>query len=842
MFREKATSRTKAVGSGVAIAVLIALSLALVADFPPPEQLWVGTRYGNQVLVPSNQLLNPAGQRIEFAGRPVDMALSPQGDVLAVLLPNAIQLFSSAGKTLRTLKTQAASFLGVAFTPNGEWVVASQVSSGGAIALGDVQGQAGVVYMKVPPNSVPAGLVFDSDGSNLYVALSRTNALGRLFVDRGEVVATVDVGVAPLGVALTPRGDRLFVTNWGGRRALKGEMTAPSAGTATLADERGIASSGTVSVVDVASFQVIAEVAVGLHPSAVGISPDGSLAAVANANSDSITLLDTDSLRVVDTVAIPAFPRGYLGSSPVALAFSPTGQWLYVACAGNNALAVLERLGQSYRLRGFVPTDWYPVAAAVSASGDGGETVYVANSKGIGSRNATRNFNVLNHPLGTFNIFPGRTVEQAAQAAVAFSNDPFRDAAPPSGSPRNLADLGIRHVFFIIKENRTYDQVLGDLGRGNGDKSLAIYGSEVTPNQHEMAGQFVTLDNFYASGARSPDGHQWLTQAMVTDYVERAHAGWPRSYPFWGDDPLAFASSGFIWNNAQDAGRTVRVFGEFTLPTAGYSGNWIDYYRDSQLPEMKLTVRSTSQVAPLNAVVESNYPAYALNIPDVYRARVFLKRFGEFQEKGDLPNLVIIHLPANHTAGASPNFPTPRAMVADNDVAAGRMVEAITKSAYWPRTAIFIVEDDAQDGVDHVDGHRTVCLVISPFVRRGAVDSTHYNQTSIVRTIEELLGLPPMNKFDAAALPMRSVFTTRPDLRPFESVANRIPLDEMNPSPAGIIGPQRRAILDSMAMDFSRPDAAPEEVLNRILWHTAKGWNTPYPRVPHAPGCRVDDD
>jgi len=655
------------------------------------------------------------------------------------------------------------------------------------------------------------------------------------------VVATVDVGVAPVGLAITPDGSRLFVTNWGGRHATAGEPTALSFRTPTLIDERGVASSGTVSVIDVASFQAIAEIPVGLHPSGIQISPDGRVAAIANANSDSVTFVDTSSLEVVETVSLPSFPEGYLGSSPTSLAFGPTGQWLYVTCSGNNAVALLEREYPTYRLRGFIPTDWYPVAVATGVSQEGGETVFVANAKGIGSRNATRDYRVT-HVLGTLTIFPGGEATASQTETVAFANNPFRNAALPSSAPENLARLGIEHVFLIIKENRTYDQVLGDLDRGNGDPRLTLYGWDITPNQHELARQFVTLDNFYVSGVRSADGHQWLTQAMVTDYMERGFAALPRSYPFWGDDPMAFAPSGFLWNNAQNAGRTARVFGEFTVPVIGTSRRWTDYFRDAQAPEMKLTTLSYSPVASLNAFVEPSFPGYAVNIPDVFRARVFLEKFREFEEQRSLPNLIILLLPTDHTAGRSPNFPTPRAMVADNDLALGRIVDAISRSSYWPRSAIFVTEDDAQDGVDHVDGHRTLCLVISPFVRRDVVDSTHYNQTSILRTIEELLGMPAMNKFDAAALSMRSVFTTEPDLRPFLAVPNRILLDEMNPSPAGLTGNERRAVLESMAMDFSRPDAAPEETLNRILWHTERGWEKPYPHVPHRWNCPKEKD
>ncbi len=816
--------------------------MAILQDSVPPERMIVGTRYGRRVLVPSNQLLDPAGQRIEFPGRPVDLALSPDGGMLAVLLPSGIQIFSPEGQKLRFIPAATASIAGLTFTPDGERIAASTLGSRGvhSVTLADVKGSGATSQLRMPRNAEPTGLAFDPAGKYLYVALNRLNTLGRVDLGTGELAGEVEVGVAPISIALTPKADRIFVANWGGRPPALTQRSAISAGTRTSVDERGVASSGSVSVVDLKTFRVIEEIAVGLHPGSIRISPDGKIAAVANANSDSVSLLDTASLKVLDTVSIPAWPKGYLGSSPTALAFGAGGRWLYVACAGINAVAVLEREETTYRLRGYVPTDWYPVGLAVRGA-PAGETVYVANSKGVGSRDAQANFTV-HQALGTINSFPGATAA-AAQQAVIDSNDPFRDAGIPKDSPADLAKLGIRHVYLIIKENRTYDQILGDLERGNGEPKLTLYGKQVTPNHHALASQFVTLDNFFASGVVSADGHQWLTQATASDYIERSHASYPRSYPYQGEDPLAFAASGFLWNQAVKAGLTVRVFGEAVVPApGGYPHSWTAYYQDALAPQMTLPARSVALINSLNGLFDPSFPAFALNIPDVFRARLLMGKLKAYSESQTTPNLVIVQLPTNHTQGTMPGFPTPRAMVADNDLALGVIVQAITESPEWPKSAIFVVEDDAQNGVDHVDGHRTVCLVISPYTRRGVVDSTHYNQTSVLRTIADLLGMAPMNKFDAAALPMRSVFQVQANLQPYRSVPNVIPLDEMNPAAPALRGAARRAALDSMAMDFSRPDAVPEQRLNRILWHTARGWTTPYPRVPHRPECVVDDD
>jgi phospholipase C len=336
-------------------------------------------------------------------------------------------------------------------------------------------------------------------------------------------------------------------------------------------------------------------------------------------------------------------------------------------------------------------------------------------------------------------------------------------AAEPLPVPKRTGDPSlIEHVVYVIKENRTYDQLFGDLPRGNGDKSLVMFGEDVTPNHHKLAREFVVLDNFYATGGNSGDGHQWVTQASETSY-----AMWPgyvgRSYPFDGTDPIAYSNSGFLWDLARARGRTVKVYGE-------YAG---------RLPENDLTERSrlldrwkqgedftqewsiTAPLAPLNALLAKNYPPYSQSIPDVVRSRIFLKDLAAWTASGTMPNLVILQLPSDHTRGATPDFSTPKAMVADNDLALGQIVEELSKSPFWPKMAILVVEDDAQNGVDHVDGHRTIALAISPYVRRQAVDSTFYAHQSMVKTIELMLGLPTLSLFDLIATDMRASFTTR---------------------------------------------------------------------------------
>jgi hypothetical protein len=387
----------------------------------------------------------------------------------------------------------------------------------------------------------------------------------------------------------------------------------------------------------------------------------------------------------------------------------------------------------------------------------------------------------------------------------------------------------IAHVFYIIKENRTYDRVFGDLPQGNGDPALVQFGRDVTPNHHALAEQFVLLDNFYTAGDQSALGHQWCDEAYANDYVHKyGNARIDAS----GTNPMAYAPSGFLWDNARNHGKSVRIYGEFDSAAAVTPANstWTDIYNAWRANSGAITFQPQTRVAGVRDILAPRYPGFNLLITDQLRADEFLREFHQFEQDGRLPGLLILWLPNDHTNGTSPGYPTPRAMVADNDLALGRIVEAISNSRYWRESAIFVTEDDAQNGLDHVDGHRTVGLVISPYARRRAVDSTLYTTINMFRTIEQILGLPPLNQYDLAAEPMSTAFSSTPDFSTYVALPNRMALDEMNPSLAGLRGLQRQLALASLGMDFSTADGAPEELLNRVIWHSVKGYGTPYPR------------
>jgi len=661
----------------------------------------------------------------------------------------------------------------------------------------------------------------------------------------GRVAGTVKTGgVAPFAAAISRDARTAWVSNWGGRWPKDGDVTAPTGLEPTadrvVVDARGIASTGTITRVDLDRLAVTATVEVGLHPTAIAWDEARRRLYVANANADSVSVVDTEAARVVLTIPLEPFGLKQKGFAPTALALAPGGATLFVALGGLNAVAVIDT--RTHTLRGLIPTAWYPNHLAISPDGT---RLGVATLLGTGSGWQEQPQRRYVHTYrGTVNVLPVPDAAQLASytTAVAENNHivTARDeraggdpAARPLPVPARAGDPSlVEHVVYIIKENRTYDQVFGDMPKGNGDPSLALFGEAITPNHHKLANEFVLLDNFYATGGNSGDGHQWVTQANETSY-----ALWPgyvgRSYPFDGTDPIAYANTGFLWDLAQARGKTVKVYGEYAgrLPESdpAQRQRLLERWEKGEAFSSEWDV--TAPIAPLNRILAKNYPPYSQAVPDVVRARILLKDIAQWQAAGKMPNLVFVQLPSDHTRGATPNQSTPNAHLADNDLALGQIVEALSKTSFWPKMAILVVEDDAQNGVDHVDGHRTVALAISPFVRRGSVDSTFYAHQSMVKTIELMLGLPTMSLFDLIATDMRASFTATADLRPYEAAPARQSLHERNPPLEAMRGPLRAAARDSMRMRFDVPDAAPTERLNRIVWGMVKGWNAPYPGV-----------
>jgi YVTN family beta-propeller protein len=682
-------------------------------------------------------------------------------------------------------------------------------------------------------------------GNTAVVPLIYNNQLAVIDIETGAVKGSVKTGIAPFGAVLNKAATVAYVSNWGGRVPAANDLTATTGMAAdadrVVVDKRGIASTGTVSSIDLTSMSVSHTIPVELHPTGILWDEERHRVYVANGNKDSVSVIDDRQNKVVQTIQLQAFASKAFGIAPTALAISPDGATLYVACGGLNAVAVVNTAKGV--INGFIPTAWYPSALSLSADG---KQLAIAALLGAGSGwNEAPTKRYVHAYRGSVSVVDIPDAAQLASysTAVAENNhlamtpppSKATPAAKPVAIPARAGDPSlIEHVVYIIKENRTYDQLFGDLTKGNGDPSLVLFGESVTPNHRRLVDQFVLLDNFYATGGNSGDGHQWATQANETAYCL-----WPgylgRSYPFDGTDPIAYSNSGFIWDLALARGKTVRVYGEYAGRLAEPIKNRaVLFERWKRGEDFTKQWNIKAAIEPLNKILASNYPSYTNSIPDVVRADIFLADLKKWQETGSMPNFVVLQLPSDHTFGTTPGASTPRAMVADNDFAMGRIVEALSKSQFWKKMAILVVEDDAQNGVDHVDGHRTVALAISPYIRRGHVDSTFYSNQSMLKTIELILGLPTLSLFDMIANDMRASFHNTPDFTPYEAVKPAQSLDEVNPSLKALRGEQRRAALESARMRWDTPDAAPTERLNRIVWHAIKGWKTPYPPVRQA--------
>jgi len=802
----------------------------------------LGKQAAGIYLLPTNQLLRPWGEQSLIPGRPVNMTFDPQKRLLAVLNTRSVVLLDgSTGTKVADIATKSTSYTGIAFRPGAREIWASETTRNGpdSILIAELSetgmpGQSSRIDLKGHP--LPAGIAFSRDGATAYVAFSRSNALAVIDTAQRTIRTQVDVGIAPFGVAVSKEHGKVYVANRGGRRPGPNDTTATSSGSRVVTDPvTGSSTSGTLSVVD-AETLAVREVAVGLAPSQLTLSPDEKTLVVANGHSDSVSLVDTNTLERAD-VKVPTYPDAALGSQPIGQAFTPDGKTLYVACAGNNAIAVLKEQNRHSKVTGAVPAAWFPTAIAVADDG----SLRVLNIKGVGNTADQKGtFNSKQYE-GSLEKIPAPTPLQvtAGTREVIAANSPVYE---PAGGVANLAALGIRHVFLIVKENRTYDQVLGDIAKANGDPKLVMYGRDVTPNHHALAEQYVVLDNFYTGGAISFDGHHWLMQGFVSDYVERAFAASPRGYAWDMSDALVVPPTGFFWQSARKP-LDVRIYGEFQLP-ARWDPNtqsavdmnernemthaqYMEHWRKGTWPTV---VGARSGVPALQPYCSQRYPHNTTSIPDQIRAEEYLRELAEREKSGEMPNLNIITLTADHTNGTRPAGPSPRAMVADDDLALGRMVEGISKSRFWAKSLILVVEDDAQDGLDHVDGHRTVALAVGPFIRRNLVDSNNYNHTSMIRTIQEIFKIPPRTRFLKSARPMTSMFTAQMDITPYQHLEPKVSLDEMNPPLKALAGRQLWGARQSLAMNFKDLDDVPSDTLNRILWWDAKGWETPYPK------------
>jgi len=807
---------------------LVALCLAAAACGRPPAPVSrdQGSPDDAHRRLPTGVALDPAGTAAPVGQMPLAMALSPDGARIVLLLSGwreqGLQVVDRAsGRVVQTL-AQRSAFVGLAFAPDGGALYASGADAdlvyrydwrgdtavlADSLALGPhpARGREGERY--------PAGLALSPNGKFLYVAENLDDSLAVLDVATGRVAQRLPCGRYPYAVTVVPDGG-VYVSSWGA-----GTVWAYTAGP-----------DGRLAVSDT--------IAVARHPSAMVASRDGARLYVVSATTDRVSVVDTRRRTVVGELRDPPPAGPTEGSTPNALALSPDGRRLFAAEADANAVAVFDvaddaAFADSGRaaLAGRIPVEWYP--SAIAAAGD---TILVANGKGTGTApnpggpspahppDAVPHAYTLGQLTGTVSTIVlgdttrGALAQWSARVARANRWDAPASARGAGGYPP------FTHVIYIIKENRTYDQVLGDLAQADGDTSLVFFPRTVSPNHHALAERFGIFDRFFTNAEVSADGHNWSTAAYASDYVEKTvssnYSGRRPYYDYEGtnrdrlpDDDVASPSTGYLWNLAQRAGIAFRNYGEFVVDTRDLTDR-----RD-------LPASYRGDKPFLAAHTDSVYPGFDLSIPDQTRIDRWLDEFHGYEKSGDLPALEIVRLPNDHTSGARAGMPTPRAAFADNDLALGRLVEALSRSRFWRSTVVFVVEDDAQNGPDHVDSHRAPFFMISAYSHAGVVHR-FVNTTDVIATIADILHLGSLSQFDYYGRPLRGLFTETPDLTPYTAQTPAQGLDDRNPAR----GPGARA---SARLKLELEDESDDNLFNHILWEAIKGPNVPYPGTVH---------
>ena len=846
-----------------------------------------------QVQLPYNRIVQPAGLQIEFGlnsleNHALDASISPDGKWLAVQERYSIVFISTSDNKNKfslpnTLNPELSggmnTYSGIIWHSGAEglevyWSVIGKKSRS-FIASAKWDGKkAEFLRLREFKTIAPADMALpneilirkEGDTEFLYVVLNGNNQVIKQDLNSDVVKWVTDPGVAPYGITFA--SGKLFVTNWAGRNPEPDDKDVAGLpwGKARVSNVNGSTREGSVSIIDPLSGKILKEILVGLHPNEIISDKTGKFVYVSNSNSDNISVINAVNEEVTETISVRLQPEinPFFGDSPNGLCLSADEKTLLVANGMDNALSLIS-LGKKSSLKGrtpsstvtgFIPTGAYPSSINIL----NGKIIYVTNLEGNGSHVAVINsrskdpmFNshqkltsvsVIKNPDNkTLKAYTDTVIAVNDLSRATLSREKPRPGVDPKPVPERIGEPSLfKHVLYIIKENRTYDQILGDMKQGNGDPSLCVYGADVTPNTHKLCEEFILLDNFMVSGKCSAEGHQWTDASIVTDYIEKNMRAWFRSYAHVQTDALVYAPTGFLWDNGLANGKKVRIYGEASIPIFPKKTTWTDNY-SAYIKGEKPDFTNKTTIEPVRKILSETYPSYGNHeFPDVLRAKTFIDelRGYEAMEGDQLPELMIMALPNDHTGGTRQGIPTPRAMVADNDLALGRIVEAVSKSKFWESTVIFVVEDDSQAGWDHVSAFRTVSLVISPWSRLKTTNHTYYNQPSIVRTIEQILGLPPMNIQDAIANPMYNCFGSSKDLTPFVSVSNNIPIDEMNPALTTLTGKALYYAKKSHLPEFDGIDTGDDLLFNRILWFSAKG-NVPYP-VKYSGTTGEDDE
>ncbi|MBH2005242.1 MAG: bifunctional YncE family protein/alkaline phosphatase family protein [Sphingobacteriia bacterium] len=764
-----------------------------------------------KLTLPNGWSLTPVGRNFPLGDLPLNIVVSKSKKRMAVTnngqSVHSIQLIDPATETVLDTREIARAFYGLAFSADEKRLYASG-GHNNKIVIYDIENNQlkeadSIVLGKKWPNKIaPSGIAVDDVQQLLYVVTKESNKLYIIDLKTKQTVLEYQLGGEAYACQLSPDRKQLYISCWGCDK---------------------------VYFFDTEKRNVTAEIAVGDNPNELLLTKKGKLLYVANANDNTISVINTTEQRVIEVLNAALYPDAPNGSTTNGLALSEDEKTLYVANADNNCLAVYDvsKPVQS-KSKGFIPTGWYPTNVKVI-----GKKIFVSNGKGFSSKANPygpspfgNSKNVLHHAddpnrpkavqyiaglfMGTMSVIdvPAESA-LSVYSQVVYRNTPYNKAKEllvqgEEGNPIPRKTGGaspIKYVFYIIKENRTYDQVLGDMKEGNGDPRLTLFGEQITPNQHALAREFVLLDNFYVDGEVSADGHNWSTGAYATDFLEKnwvsSYGGRGGGYDAEGKRPAANNKGGFIWDHCKKAGVSFRTYGEFA---------------DNYMPNIPVL---KDHYCPY-------FTGYDNQVPDTVRFKQWQREFDSLLAANAVPKFNSVRFCNDHTEGMRLGRPTPYAHVADNDLAVGQFVEYLSKSPIWKETAIFILEDDAQNGADHVDAHRSIAFVAGGFVKRGFVDHTMYSTSSMLRTIELILGIPPMSQYDAAATPMWRSFTSTPDTRPFTSIIPSVNLDERN---TAMNEWQKR----SEKFDLSKEDAVPDLEFNKVLWHGLKGDHVPFP-------------
>ena len=833
------------------LSVLLASIVAALPLCGQQATRWPGLRPDGTMLLPNQWSLRPASTHVELGDFPVNIQMHPKGQFAAILhcgySKHEIVIVDLAAKKVFSRTDVPEAFYGLVFSPDGKKLYCSG-SSGEEVFVfdfdqGKLSNRQRIPLRNVMERGVPCGVALDASGKNLFVANLWNSRVS--LVDLGQKsireIALASTLFAPAVLPATVEED--FDTAAATKRAQAAEINDdPNAvfPYACVADSKrgrlyvSLWAAASVAVIDLKTQQVLQRWATGEHPCEMVLRRDGKFLFVANANDNTVTILETSTGRAVETIWATLFPQSPRGATPNSLALTPDEKTLFVANANINAVGVfdVEQPGHS-RALGFIPAGWYPTSVRVTTDG---RRLLVSNGKGnVAMANPLGPQPVRERSLeqyigklfrGTLSIIelPPRkqfAAQMASWTAEVLKCTPLRPDAQvavtrPEGNPipgQPGEPSPIQHCIYIIKENRTYDQVFGDIAEGNGAPELCLFPERVTPNHHKLVRDFVLLDNFYAEAEVSADGHEWSMAAYASDFVEKT---WPLKYghkeskfpyPAEGYFAVAAPASGYLWDRARAAGVSYRSYGEFVHNPKS------------------TTSPTTARVKSLEGHFDPWYWGFDLDYSDTLRAERFISELRRFEKEAEMPRLQIVRLPNDHTHGVTPGVLTPTAFLAQNDAALGQIVEAVSHSKFWPTTAIFVVEDDAQNGPDHVDAHRTVALVISPYTRRHAVDSTLYSTSSMLRTMELILGLKPMTQFDAAATPMFNSFMPDPDLQAYSALPPNVDLTATN---------TLAAWGTDLKFNFAKEDAADDLLLNEVVWRSVRGADHPMPAPTRA--------